>query len=143
MGKNDQKQETKPAAPAAPAQPPVVAAQEEDAQPEGSEQPASGMVKLKILRAVGHYAEGQEVEVPMAVAEHLMAERKTNWGDHTTSYRCAVTMEEYSALKKAEKNPETGGRVVVQTPPDPALQARIDNAMAARKARAAQTETKK
>lgn len=124
MAKNDQQQK----------QAPAPAPQEEDAQPEAGA--PSDKVKLKILRAVGHYAEGDVVEVSPDVAAQLCAERKTNWGDHHTSYRCACTMEDFDGLKKKAANPETGGRVVVQTPPDPALEARIDRAMAARKAKA-------
>jgi hypothetical protein len=60
----------------------------------------SDLVKVKILKSIGHYTAGQDVEVSKEVAAQLCAVREKNDGVNLVQFQCAITFED---LKKAQE----------------------------------------
>jgi hypothetical protein len=59
------------------------------------------LVKLKILKNVGHWMQGDEVEVPESQAIAMCTIRKKHNGYELVDHRTAMTMEELEKIKAA------------------------------------------
>lgn len=88
-------------------------------------------VKVKVLKAIGQYSPGQEVEVDEATAKALCEPRKHNDGTRVVESINAMLMSDFEALKNQPVNKggmtqgelsSMGIKNVVQTPADPVLE---------------------
>lgn len=94
-------------------------------------------VKIKILRAIGSYQPGQEVEVSQELADQLTREVSHHNGTEIIKYRNAVTMKQHEDMQKAAKEvkslsqgqaAELGVKNVVPTPKDEKFEKELQKA---------------
>lgn len=91
-------------------------------------------VRIKILKYVGHYEAGQEVDVSEDEAAKLCEVREKHDGEKAVKFQNAITVEDFEKAKSApidkggltlEEVRALGDKNVVETPKDKAFEAKL------------------